>query len=308
MLGHEPVMLEETLDALTPQPGERILDGTLGLGGHAERILEAIGPEGRLLGLDRDASLLERASERLARFGPSFRGVHAPFSLLETVARGSGLVPLDGLLLDLGVCSVHLDDPERGFSFAELAADAPLDMRLDQSRGESARQLLDRVDEAELVLILQRGDVPAAKRIAQALLEARPLRRVGELTAVLQTVRLPRQLRRRHHPATLVFQALRIAVNHEAEELRAALDSSLEVLAPGGRLAVLSYHSGEDRVVKRFFDAEVKGCICPPALPVCGCGREPRLTHIARGTKASEDEVARNPRARSARLRAGARL
>lgn len=305
MLGHEPVMLEETLAALKPRPGERVLDGTLGLGGHAERILEEIGPEGRLLGLDRDASLLERASERLARFGASFRGVHAPFSLLETVARGSGLVPLDALLLDLGVCSVHLDDPERGFSFAELAADAPLDMRLDQSRGESASQLLERIDEAELVQILQRGDVPGAKRIAQALLEARPLRRVGDLTAVLQTVRLPR---RRHHPATLVFQALRIAVNNEAEELRAALDSSLEVLAPGGRLAVLAYHSGEDRVVKRFFDAEVKGCICPPALPVCGCGREPRLTHIARGTKASEDEVARNPRARSARLRAGARL
>ena len=305
MLGHESVMLDETLEALRPEPGERFLDGTLGLGGHAELILEQIGPQGRLLGLDRDASLLEQASERLAGFGPAFRAVHAPFSLLKTVAGGSGLVPLDGVLLDLGVCSVHLDDPARGFSFADSAVAAPLDMRLDQSRGESASQLLDRLDEEELVELLRRGDVPAAHRVARALIAARPLKRVRDLLTALEGVRQPR---RRHHPATLIFQALRMTVNNESEELRSALDSSLEVLAPGGRLAVLAYHSGEDRTVKRFFDSEVKGCICPPGLPVCGCGRQPRMRHIARGTKPSAGEVVRNPRARSARLRAGALL
>ena len=305
MTGHLPVMLDETLAALAPRAGGHYVDGTLGLGGHARALLDCIGPDGRLIGIDRDREMLEAARGRLAEFGTRFRGVHARLSALGEVVRGAGADPVDGILLDLGVCSAQLDDVERGLSFAERARDALLDMRMDRSQGETAADLLARLDEAELAATLRDGDVPAPRRVAGALRAHRPVRTVGDLLDALGSVKLPR---RRHHPATLVFQALRMAVNDEADELDSALESGVELLASGGRLAVISYHSGEDRRVKSFMAREVRGCICPPDLPACGCGRVPRLRHVVRGQGSSDAEQRHNPRARSARLRAGERL
>jgi 16S rRNA (cytosine1402-N4)-methyltransferase len=297
-------MVDEVVELLEPRPGARIVDATTGHGGHATALLERIGPDGVLVGLDRDPEMLAVAEERLARFGPAAKLFHARFSFLREVVIGAGASPVDGVLFDLGVCSDQLDHVERGLSFRPGDAPAPLDMRLDRSRGETAAELLARVEEPELVEILRRGDVPFPTRVARALIEQRPLETVQSLLAALEGVRLPR---RRHHPATLVFQALRMAVNDELDELETGLASAVEVLAPGGRLAVLSYHSGEDKRVKEFLARESRGCICPPALPVCGCGRQPRMRLLGRSRGPTPAEARRNPRARSARLRGGVR-
>jgi len=304
MSSHVPVMLDAVLRALAPARGSRIVDGTLGLGGHAEALLGAIGPEGRLIGIDRDAEMLARAEQRLAPFGGAFQGVRARISYIADVVRGLECEPVDGILLDLGICSAQIDDDARGMSFRESAAGAPLDMRMDRGHGATAAELLQRLGESELAERLHAGGVPAANRIARALCARRPLRTVGELLEVLRPLRLPR---RHHHPATLVFQALRVAVNEELDELDAALEAAVEILAPGGRLVVLSYHSGEDQRVKAFFRREVRGCICPPDMPACGCGRVPRLRSRPAAAPLP-NEVASNPRARSARLRTGERL
>ncbi len=300
---HVPVMLESVLRGLAPRPGGRYLDGTCGLGGHSEALLAAVAPAGRVVGLDRDHEMLSRAEARLAPAGEAFTAVRARLSYLADVVRGLELAPIDGVLLDLGICSAQLDDPERGLSFRH--ADAPLDMRLDRAHGETVSELLARVERDELREILRAGGVIGPGRTADALLGAGPLRTVGELRAALHGVPAPK---RRHHPATLVFQALRMAVNDEMRELESALAAAVDVLAPGGRLAVLSYHSGEDRRVKEFFAREARGCICPKAMPRCGCGRVPRLTTVERGSAPEAAEVRRNPRARSARLRVGERL
>jgi 16S rRNA (cytosine1402-N4)-methyltransferase len=297
-------MVAEVLDLLAPAPGERIVDATTGHGGHAEAILERLGESGVLVGLDRDPEMLAVAEQRLARFGARARLFHARFSFLREVVAAAGVAPVDGVLFDLGVCSAHLDTLERGMSFRAGDAPVPLDMRMDRGSGETAAELLARVDEAELARLLDDGGVPGARRVARALCARRPIATVQELVAAVESVPLPR---RKHHPATLVFQALRMAVNDELAELDAGLESALEALRAGGRLAVLSYHSGEDRRVKAFLAREAKGCICPPDLPVCGCGRTPRVRIRARGAKASPAELRRNPRARSARLRGGVR-
>jgi len=301
---HAPVMVDEVLELLSLREDSRIVDATTGHGGHAEQILERLGSNGLLVGLDRDPEMLEVAEKRLQRFGSRARLFHARFSFLREVAAAAGALPVDGVLLDLGVCSAHLDRIERGMSFRAGDAPVPLDMRMDRSSGETAADLLERIGTEELAQLLRDGGVPAAGRVARALDARRPIRTVQDLVAALSGVRLPE---RRHHPATLVFQALRMAVNDELAELDAGLESALEVLAQGGRLAVLSYHSGEDRRVKQFMAREAKGCICPPDLPVCGCGQVPRLRIVARGTKPSPGEIRRNPRARSARLRGGVR-
>lgn len=301
---HAPVMVDEVLELLSLREDSRIVDATTGHGGHAEQILERLGPNGLLVGLDRDPEMLEVAEKRLQRFGSRARLFHARFSFLREVAAAADALPVDGVLLDLGVCSAHLDRIERGMSFRAGDAPVPLDMRMDRSSGETAAELLARIGTEELAQLLRDGGVPAAGRVARALDARRPIRTVQELVAALEGVRLPE---RRHHPATLVFQALRMAVNDELAELDAGLESALEALAQGGRLAVLSYHSGEDRRVKQFMAREAKGCICPPDLPVCGCGQVPRLRIVARGIKPSPGEIRRNPRARSARLRGGER-
>ena len=298
---HVPVMVDEVLELLDPVPGACVVDGTVGLGGHAERIAERIGPSGCLIGIDRDREALKRAARRLERFGNRVQLVHARLSFLRDAVAGSGRSHVDGVLLDLGVCSIHLDTPERGFSFR---ADGPLDMRLDPSAGETAAELLSRLTADQLAGVLRDGGVPNPRRLATALKHQQPIDTTRQLAAVVRSVP---QRRRRHHPATLVFQALRIAVNDEFGELETGLVAALDSLRPGGRLAVLSYHSGEDRRVKRFLAEEERGCICPPEMPVCGCGRQARVRRIGRGHAPSSSEIGRNPRARSARLRGAER-
>ena len=302
---HIPVMLEQVIRLLNPRPGRCIVDATLGPGGHAERILEELGPDGELIGLDRDAEALQQAAIRLKRFGAAAKLVQARLSFLREVVEGGGRRHVDGVLMDLGVSSLQLDEPERGFRFRPGDVPVPLDMRMDQRSGETAAELLQRLDEQELVSVLRDGGVPAPRRVARAIRARLPIASASDLLGALEGVRLPA---RRHHPATLVFQALRMAVNDEIAELEAGLEAAVDMLLPGGRLAVLSYHSGEDRRVKRFLALEARGCICPPDLPVCGCGRTSRMKILARGEQADEDEVRHNPRARSARLRGGERI
>lgn len=299
---HQPVMLEAVMEVLDPRPGKRIVDATGGTGGHAEAIARRLGAEGGLVVLDRDPEMLEIAAKRLTPFGSSVQFVHSSFSRLGESLRGLGIKKVDGILFDLGLCSAQLDDPTRGFRFLDPGASAPLDMRMDRTSGESAAERIARADEETLSGWLRDGGVPRAGAVARAIRSRLPLRTSHQLLEAVRTVRLPQ---RSHHPATLVFQALRIAVNDEYGELEAALEAIPDLLAAGGRLVILSYHSGEDRRVKQFLAREARGCICPPDLPVCGCGRVPRMRVLVRGDQPSDEEVSRNPRSRSARLRAG---
>jgi 16S rRNA (cytosine1402-N4)-methyltransferase len=297
-------MLLPVVELLAPRPGGLLVDGTVGLGGHAEALLRRIGPEGRLVGLDRDPEMLARAETRLAPFGAAARLVHARLSRLGEVLDRLGIREVDGILLDLGLCSAQIDDTQRGFSFRPEARAAALDMRFDRQAGRTAAELIAQLSPDELAALLRSGGVPAPRRVAEALLEHSPIRTAGDLLDALRDVRLPP---RRHHPATLVFQALRMAVNDESAELDAALEACTTRLRPGGRLAVLSYHSGEDRCVKRFLRQEVRGCTCPPRLPGCVCGRVARLKLRGSGQGPAPEERLRNPRARSARLRGAER-
>jgi 16S rRNA (cytosine1402-N4)-methyltransferase len=310
--GHLPVLVEEVIEMLAPAPGSLHIDATLGGGGHTERILEAAKPDGRLLGLDADPAAIARVGARLGpRFGDRLVLRQANFRELGEVAPPAGFAAVDGCLFDLGLSSFQLADRERGFGFR---AGGPLDMRFDPNRGVPAAELLASLDAAELTALFRRyGEEPKAPRIARAIVEARrvaPVATAEELAALIERVVPPNpRLRRRTHPATRVFQALRIAVNEELEALEAGLASALDLLRPGGRLVVLSYHSLEDRIVKRFFQAERRGCVCPPELPVCVCGRDPRLRLVTSPSLTpTAAEIAANPRARSARLRAAERL
>ena len=309
--GHLPVLAEEVIEMLQPAAGSLQIDATVGGGGHTERILEASDPDGRLLGLDADGAAIARVAQRLERFGDRLVLRQANFRELGAVAPAAGFGAVDGLLFDLGLSSFQLADTERGFGFR---AGGPLDMRFDASRGVSAAELLATLDATELTALFRRfGEEPHAPRIARAIVEARrvaPITTAEELAALIERV-APRGApgRRRIHPATRVFQALRIAVNEELDALAEALAVAVDLLRPGGRLVVLSYHSLEDRIVKRFLDAERKGCICPPSVPVCVCGRTPRLRLVTRPSLTPTDaEIAANPRARSARLRAAERI
>jgi len=309
--GHLPVMPDEVLGTLAPAPGSLQIDATVGGGGHTERILEAASPDGRVLGLDADDAAIERVARRLARFGDRLVLRQANFRELATVAPEAGFAAVDGALFDLGLSSFQLADAERGFGFR---TGGPLDMRFDTSRGVPASELLATLDADELAALFRRyGEEPAAWRIAKAIVEERrttPVDTAEALAALVERVAPgdPRR-RRRIHPATRVFQALRIAVNEELDALQDGLAAAVDLLRPGGRLVVLSYHSLEDRIVKRFLDAERKGCVCPPELPVCVCGRSPRLRLVTRPSLTPTDaEIAENPRARSARLRAAERM
>ena len=306
------MLVEEVIEMLAPAPGSLHIDATLGGGGHTERILEAANPDGRLLGLDADPAAIARVDARLRpRYGDRLVLRQANFRDLGEVAPAAGFGAVDGALFDLGLSSFQLADRERGFGFR---AGGPLDMRFDPSRGVPAAELLASLDAAELTALFRRyGEEPKAPRIARAIVEARrvaPIATAEELAALIERVVPPNpRLRRRTHPATRVFQALRIAVNEELEALEAGLASALDLLRPGGRLVVLSYHSLEDRIVKRFFQAERRGCVCPPEVPVCVCGRNPRLRLVTSPSLTPTDaEIAANPRARSARLRAAERL
>jgi 16S rRNA (cytosine1402-N4)-methyltransferase len=310
--GHIPVLAEEVMSMLAPAPGSLQIDATLGGGGHTERILEATDPDGRLLGLDADGAAIASVAGRLRpRFGDRLVLRQANFRELATVAPAAGFGQVDGALFDLGLSSNQLADTERGFGFR---AGGPLDMRFDTRRGVPAAELIATLDADELTALFRRyGEEPKAARIARAVVDARrtaPIATAEELAALISKVVPPNPRQpSRIHPATRVFQALRIAVNQELEALEAGLAAALELLRPGGRLVVLSYHSLEDRIVKRFIAAERRGCICPPELPVCVCGRNPRLRLLTRrSVTPSTAEIVANPRARSARLRAAERL
>jgi 16S rRNA (cytosine1402-N4)-methyltransferase len=309
--GHQPVLAEEVMKMLAPRPGSLHVDCTVGGGGHTERILEAVSPDGRVLGLDADPAAIARVGERLARFGNRLVLRQANFRSLDEVAPGAGFGAVDGILLDLGLSSFQLADTGRGFGFR---AGGPLDMRFDPTRGEPASALVARLDEAALVGLLRRyGEEPHARRIARAIVDGRraePIATAEQLARLVERA-VPRRPgpRGRIHPATRVFQALRIAVNGELDALEVVLVAALALLRPGGRLVVLSYHSLEDRIVKRFVAAERRGCTCPPVVPVCVCGRASRLRTVGpQPTVPNEAEVAANPRARSARLRTAERL
>jgi 16S rRNA (cytosine1402-N4)-methyltransferase len=309
---HLPVLVDEVMSMLAPAPGSLQIDATVGGGGHTERILEATDPDGRLLGLDADGAAIARVDGRLRpRFGDRLVLRRANFRELRTVAPEAGFGSVDGMLFDLGLSSFQLGDAERGFGFR---TGGPLDMRFDTTRGVPAAELLATLDRIELSALFKRyGEEPQANRIANAIVAARataPISTAEELAGLIERVAPgnPRT-RRRIHPATRVFQALRIAVNAELDALSDALAASIDLLRPGGRLVVLSYHSLEDRIVKRFFASERRGCVCPPEVPVCVCGRNPRLRLVTRPSLTpTADEVAANPRARSARLRAAERL
>jgi 16S rRNA (cytosine1402-N4)-methyltransferase len=306
---HHPVLAEEVLTLLAPASGSLQIDATLGGGGHTERILEATDPDGRLLGLDADEAAIARARARLsARFGDRLVLRQANFRDLGTVAPESGFEVVDGLVFDLGLSSFQLADAGRGFG---IRTGGPLDMRFDPSVGVPAAELLATLDAVELTALFRRyGEEPRAGRIARAIVDARrvgPVSTAEELAAIVERVAPGPPARRRIHPATRVFQALRIAVNEELDALAMGLAAAVDLLRPGGRLVVLSYHSLEDRIVKRFLEGERKGCVCPPVVPICVCGRSPRLRLITRSLTPSAAEVAANPRARSARLRAAER-
>jgi len=301
---HVSVLLQETLQALVIRPGGRFIDGTLGGGGHAAAILQASSPDGTLLALDADSAALSRARERLGTFGARVTLVHSSFAELGRVAREHGWQAVDGIVLDLGLSSDQLADEARGFSFVGLG----LDMRFDLTRGEPASILVNEMDETELAdLLYCYGEERASRRIARAIVAARPIQSAQQLADVVAKAEGGR--RGRIHPATQTFQALRIAVNDELRALETVLPQAVELLKPGRRLVVITFHSLEDRIVKNFYRTESRDCICPVEQLVCTCGHRATLKIItAKPIVPTMAEVAANPRARSAKLRAAERL
>lgn len=283
-----------------------LVDGTLGAGGHSALILDAVGPEGRLIAIDRDAAAVARAQQRFGDASPAPVLVQGNFAEMDEIVREAGYERVDGVLLDLGLSSDQLDDPDRGFSFRQ---DGPLDMRMG-SGGTTAEEVVNRLSVAELTAVIRTlGEERWAARIARFVADRRPLRTTRDLARAVEAA-IPRKAWPKDiHPATRTFQAIRMHVNRELESLEQGLEAALEILRPEGRLVVISFHSLEDRAVKRFLQRESRGCICPPSQPVCTCQHRPSLTVITRHpVRPTDEEVADNPRSRSARLRAGERL
>lgn len=308
---HRPIMPEEVTQLLNPLPGKVFLDGTLGGGGHARLILEKSSPTGFLIGIDCDQEALEWASQNLNGFKSRFFLFHGNYSQMDQALAAAGFEALDGILLDLGVSSHQLNQGERGFSFSR---EAPLDMRMDRSSGGmTAAEVVNRLEQEELEKIFRDyGEERWARRISRQIVRQRrdaPLQTTLELADLVRSAVPGGHKPSRIHPATRIFQALRIYVNQELEHLRKGLEKAIDFLKPDGRLVVLTFHSLEARIVKEIFQAQVKGCICPPKFPVCVCGRQPRVKLLTRkGVKPSPEEIDQNPRARSAVLRAVRRL
>lgn len=306
--GHKPVLLEECLQALAICPDGCYLDGTLGRAGHSLAILRRL-TTGRLVGIDRDMAAIGAARERLADFQDRVTLVHGNFRDLGRILRETGTGPLDGMLFDLGVSSPQLDEARRGFSYMQ---DAPLDMRMDESEALSAADIVNTWSQEELRRVLyEYGEERYAPRIAQAIVRRRgdrPIETTGELVEVIRSAMPAAALREKQHPAKRSFQALRIAVNGELEALPPMLAAAADGLKPGGRLAVITFHSLEDRIVKQTLRELATGCTCPPQFPVCVCGKKPRLKLITRKpVTPGPEELAENPRARSAKLRVAER-
>lgn len=313
---HQPVLVQEVLQQLRIGRGGVFVDGTVGEGGHAGAILQASTPDGRVLGIDRDPRSLARASATLASSGGRFMPVQGNYADMEAIAAERSIFAVDGVLLDLGLSSRQLEAPGYGFSFQ---VDEPLDMRFDPHSPLSADELVNTYSEQQLAdIISEYGEEPRARRIAQAMVRNRPIYSSGQLARIVARVHnkgsLGANKRRRTHPATRTFQALRIAVNDELQHLGQGLIAAVRLLSAGGRLAVISYHSLEDRTVKQILAREASSCICPPGLPapcVRGsfCGHEPSVKLVNRKIiRPSSEEIESNPRSRSARMRVAERL
>ncbi len=307
---HLPVLTGEVLEMLQIKKHGTYLDGTLGDGGHAEQILSRMGPHGLLIAFEQDKDSVSFAEKRLQPFKSRIKIFHDNFKNAKNVLKREKIGLLDGILLDLGVSSRQLENPERGFSFA---SDAFLDMRMDQRTKTTAFDLLNNSSENELITIFKEfGEERWAKRIARAIVRKRettPIRTTGELSKLILSVVPAKSRKYKIHPATRVFQALRIAVNKELETLSTILDDGVECLKPSGRFCVISFHSLEDRLVKTMFRQLEKGCICPPDIPQCVCGRKGVLKVITKKPVVStNDEVKKNPRARSAKLRVAEKI
>ena len=301
---HESVLLQECVRYLDIDPAGTYVDGTLGMGGHAEAVLEKL-TDGRLIGIDRDDRALAFAGERLARFGDRATLVKGNFGDLDRILDGLGVGQVNGMLFDLGVSSPQLDDKDRGFSYMQ---DAPLDMRMDETAPLTARDVLNTYSEAELRSIFWRyGEERYAGRIAAAVTAAReqgPIETTGQFVDIIRATMPAAALREKQHPAKRCFQAVRIAVNDELGQLERMLDQAPDRLVTGGRLCVISFHSLEDRLVKEAIRKRENGCTCPPDFPVCTCGFVKTLRSVTRKPVIPDgEELARNPRARSARLR-----
>lgn len=284
---------------MQPQPGGRYIDGTVGGGGHAEGLLAAVAPDGQVLAFDRDPAAITFARERLQADASRIIFVNASYADMGRLAPTLGFNQVDGVLLDLGLSSRQLNDSQRGFSFLQ---DGPLDMRFDPSQGVTAADLVNNLTEAELANLFWRyGEERLSRKLARAVAAARPLATTGQLRQVIEAA-VGR--RGKKHPATLVFQALRIAVNEELAAVEKGLDAGIQLLKPGGRMAVISFHSLEDRLVKRTFRELSRDCICPPQQPVCTCAARAVVRLVTRkAVQPGAAEVAANPRSRSARLR-----
>lgn len=306
---HYSVLLNESIEALNIRPDGVYVDGTLGLGGHSEQIAKRL-TTGRLIAIDRDKSALERAEERLAPYAQRISFVHGNFRDLSQLLANQGVARADGMLFDLGVSSPQLDEAERGFSYM---TDAPLDMRMDTSESLTAWFIVNKWPEEKLKRILfEFGEERYAPRIAQAIVRRRaaaPIDTTGELVDVIRGAMPPQALREKQHPAKRSFQAIRIAVNDELASISELMDHAAELLAPGGRLAVISFHSLEDRIIKNAINARERGCTCPRDFPVCTCGFHQTLKSITRKPiLPTEQELAENPRSRSAKLRVAERV
>jgi 16S rRNA (cytosine1402-N4)-methyltransferase len=301
---HIPVLYQEVIDYLEPSPGASYIDATLGAGGHTLGLLKASAPDGIVLALDRDPMAIEFARKRLNEFEDRAILVNASYEQMAVIASRQGLTGVNGIVMDLGLSSDQLADRDRGFSFQE---EGPLDMRFDTSRGSTAADLLNALSEEDIAGILRRyGDIQESKRYARAIIGERPIESTTQLAGLIKN---ESRSRGKIHPATRVFQAIRIAVNEELEILRKGLTAATEILKIGGRVAVISYHSLEDRIVKHFIRESSRDCVCPPEFPVCVCEARPILRAVHRKViRPSETEIRSNPRSRSARMRVAEKI
>lgn len=303
---HIPVLLHEVLTGLQLQPNDNAIDGTVGGGGHTRALLDASAPSGTVIGFDRDRASLLLATEALIDQGKRFIPIHDSYAhIQEHAERINAYQPIKAILLDLGMSSLQLDAAHRGFSFK--SPDAPLDMRFDQTHGMTAAGLLNSYPAEKLMSVFTSyAEEPRAKPLAHAIVQRRhthAFQTVGDFMEIIEAV-IPFRHGRAHHPAARLFQAVRIAVNHELDHLNQFLPQALELLTPGGRLAIIAFHSVEDRIVKRYFKSVTTDCICPPELPECRCSHRATATRVTRkALQPTEAEAAQNPRARSATLR-----
>ena len=302
---HVPVLLDEIIAGLQARRGDYFVDCTVGLGGHAAAILEKISPSGRLLGIDADPEAIKISQDKLSDYGEAVTLVNDNFVNLEAICERYHFHPVDGILFDLGVSSLQLDTAERGFSFH---LDAPLNMRFDSEQGLTASDIVNSFSEQELAKLIEKyGEERHSRRIARHIVQNRPIATTVELARLVEQALGGK--RAKIHPATRTFMALRIAVNSELQNLELALKQTIDILRPGGRLTVISYHSLEDRIVKQFMRDAASSCLCPPGTVICHCGHTPTLKLISRKViKPTSLEIESNPRSRSAKLRIAERL